>query len=226
MNDETKQAEESLRWRIKQTRLVDGCAEDARIVLDELTRLRAEVERLTTANRQASGWLQERADEVDRLKKRMAKPCAHLCDVPAGTEVHYLHSGRVYILGTPAEGDGHNCDAMGCGSVGGHVVRIVDVDEVERLTRERDDAQRLLGEATLAHAKKSEAREEEMHRVEAERDEARKAATHAFEVLRSHLPSGHDGDEDSPTCDEDCALCAFSGAMAHVEAATAPREPR
>lgn len=58
----------------------------------------------------------------------------------------------------------------------------------------------------------------ELVRVRAERDIAAEALRHASEVLRSlaRVHCGHDGDEESGQCDDDCARCAIDGALAHA----------
>ena len=51
--------------------------------------------------------------------------------------------------------------------------------------------------------------------------ELRKAAAHAYEALEQLKPCGHDGDEESGQCDEDCDRCACDGAIAHLADALA-----
>lgn len=82
--------------------------------------------------------------ERDALRAQLAESEAarekaealHLGRTPDGTRLAYLHGGEVIVPGWPTEGDGHSCDEMGCGSVGQHVVRRVDIDalraELER----------------------------------------------------------------------------------------------
>ena len=58
--------------------------------------------------------------------------------------------------------------------------------------------------------------------------EVAKALAHGHEALRAVRPSGHDGDEDSPTCDDDCKLCQLDSAMAEIDHAlglVCPEEP-
>lgn len=47
--------------------------------------------------------------------------------------------------------------------------------------------------------------------------EVAKALAHGYEALRAVHPSGHDGDEDSPNCYEDCQLCTVDAAMAEID---------
>lgn len=49
----------------------------------------------------------------------------------------------------------------------------------------------------------------------------REALEHARCTLAHITPSGHDGDEDSGQCDEDCALCDVQSASDHLDAALA-----
>jgi len=49
----------------------------------------------------------------------------------------------------------------------------------------------------------------------------REALEHARCALAHITPSGHDGDEDSGQCDEDCALCDVQSASDHLDAALA-----
>lgn len=63
------------------------------------------------------------------------KRCHCLDGTPEGTDVCYLRRGCVYIMGLPKEAE-HSCDEMGCGSVGDHVLQIIDVALIAAQTAE------------------------------------------------------------------------------------------
>lgn len=56
-------------------------------------------------------------------------------------------------------------------------------------------------------------------RAEASAAAMREALEHARCALAHVTPSGHEGDEDSGQCYEDCALCDVQSASAHLDAA-------
>lgn len=61
----------------------------------------------------------------------------------------------------------------------------------------------------------------ELTRLRSQRDRLAKALLHVSTALEHLKPCGHDGDEESGQCDEDCQRCEWDGAVAHVEHALA-----
>ena len=98
----------------------------ARLTSDQL--LRADPAALLDA---ADAWLEERAEEIATLTRRLAdaekRPCSHLAGVPEGSTVCWLTGNQVYVPVNPAEESGHDCDANGC--QWGHV-ECIDLDAV------------------------------------------------------------------------------------------------
>jgi len=93
----------------------------------EAQRLQFEVERLTRERDAARA-------EADRVRTVAVRDLhrEYLTRTPEGTRLCYYRPahrdcpGEVIVLGYPAEGSNHNCDAMGCGSMD-HVVERVRV---------------------------------------------------------------------------------------------------
>jgi hypothetical protein len=97
---------------------------------EEIEQLRYQVSDLQLRNSQASDDLVAASERILTLEARLrrqteAPKCRHLEGCPTGTQVCYLYRGAIRIMGEP--GNDHSCDAMGCGSVGDHVVKIVPV---------------------------------------------------------------------------------------------------
>lgn len=86
-------------------------------VIAELDRLRARVAELEGALANEC-----QSNVLDNITPEQRERLRHLEGTPDETKLCYLYRGMVRVMGKPKEGDGHNCDEMGCGSCGDHVV--------------------------------------------------------------------------------------------------------
>lgn len=145
--------------------LFEEC-EDAREDLrEELSRLSGEVkqknEEIARRNKLIKQYQSER--EQWRLQKKHDDSILTISveknRIPDGAELieAYLHNGKLIVMGWPDteeetsddDPSRHNCDDMGCGSVGSHVVHIIKLDEHYRMRGLIEEASQVLRPDTM-----------------------------------------------------------------------------
>jgi hypothetical protein len=152
--------------------LRDAVPADQREAVELATReLREEVADLRARNSKASDDLVAAREQIRRFVE--PSPCRHLEGTPDGTRVCYLYEGRIYILGIPSEDGDHNCDEMGCGSVGDHVLEIIDLPEVGRLRAELASSSDFWKAERGGYRDRIDALEAEVERLRAENERLR-----------------------------------------------------
>lgn len=210
MPEELDQAEEWLRDMVEDTSTVDWRPQ---LIINELAKLRATISEMTLQlNRAVIERDESRAENLKWQSEHTAlKLDYHNIEVEVARQTGVAKSwiDDAARIKSDAAKYRHSI-AVALGLMVDECTLDPGQDDLEHAAKRlRGEVERLARENEALKAQPTDAA----------------AINHAYEVLRANLPVGHDGDEESNQCDENCARCAFDGAMAHIEAAHPAPQP-